>query len=155
VPHVCDACQQAKLHQLPFADSSRVSRFPLELVHTDVWGPAIKSAGGFSYYVSFLDDFSKFTWVYLLKHKSDVEHVFYQFQKQVELSLGTKILSVQSDWGGEYQKLHTYFTNMGITHRISCPHTPTKWGHRTQTPSPSRYSLSIASPSIRTFTFLG
>ena len=102
---------------------SRVSSVPLELVHTDVWGPAIKSSGGFSYYVSFLDDFSKFTWVYLLKHKSDVEHVFYQFQKRVELSLGTKIRSVQSDWGGEYQKLHKYFLETGVSHRISCPHT--------------------------------
>jgi histone deacetylase 1/2 len=123
VAHVCDACQQAKLHQLPYAASSRVSLSPLELVHTDVWGPAIKSADGFKYYVSFLDDFSKFSWVYLLKHKSDVENVFYQFQKQVELLLGTKIRSVQSDWGGEYQKLHTYFSQTGITHRISCPHT--------------------------------
>jgi hypothetical protein len=37
--------------------------------------------------------------------------------------LGVKILSVQSDWGGEYQKLHRYFQNTGITHRLSCPHT--------------------------------
>jgi histone deacetylase 1/2 len=122
VSHVCDACQQAKVHQLPYELSNRVSSVPLELVHTDVWGPAIKSSSGFSYYVSFLDDFSKFTWVYLLKHKSDVEHVFYQFQKPVELSLGTKIRSVQSDWGGEYQKLHKYFLETGISHRISCPH---------------------------------
>jgi histone deacetylase 1/2 len=81
VEHICDACQQAKAHQLPYELSYRVSTIPLELVHTDVWGPAVKSSGGFSYYVSFLDDFSKFSWVYLLKHKSDVEHVFYQFQK--------------------------------------------------------------------------
>jgi hypothetical protein len=39
--HVCDACQQAKIHQLPYEASSRIFRFPLELVHTDVWGPAI------------------------------------------------------------------------------------------------------------------
>ena len=109
VEHICDECQQAKVHQLPYQLSSRVSTVSLELVHTDVWGPAVKSSGGFSYYVSFLDDFSKFTWVYLLKHKSDVEHVFYQFQKRVERSLGFKILSVQSDWGGEYQNLHRYF----------------------------------------------
>jgi histone deacetylase 1/2 len=58
-----------------------------------------------------------------LKHKSDVERAFYEFQKRVELSLGTKIQSVQSDWGGEYQKLHQYFNSTGITHRLSCPHT--------------------------------
>jgi hypothetical protein len=71
-----------------------------------VWGPTIRYVGGFSYYVSFLDDISKFTWVYLLKNKYDVEHVFYQFQKQVEVSLGKKILSVESDWGGEFHKIH-------------------------------------------------
>jgi hypothetical protein len=81
VPHICDACQQAKVHQLPYAVSSCVSQVPLELGHTDVWRPAIKSAGGFKYYVSFLDDFSKFTWVYLLKHKSDVERVFLSISK--------------------------------------------------------------------------
>jgi hypothetical protein len=65
-----------------------------------------RTIGGFSYYVNLLDDFSKFTRVYLLKYKSDVEHVFYQFQKQVEVSLGKKILSVESDWGGEFHKIH-------------------------------------------------
>jgi hypothetical protein len=123
VENICDAFQQAKAHQLPYELSYRVSTVPLELVHMDVCGPAVKSSGGFSYYVSFLDDFSKFLWIYLLKHESDVEHVFYQFQKHVERSLGVKILSVQSDWGGEYQKLHRYFQNTGITHRLSCPHT--------------------------------
>jgi histone deacetylase 1/2 len=86
-------------------------------------GPRYQLVGGFSYYVSFLYDFSKLTWVYLLKHKSDVEHVFYEFQKQVERTLGTKIISVQSEWDGEYQKINQYFKNTGISHRISCPHT--------------------------------
>ena len=42
---VCDACQQAKSHQLPYNYSSRVSHTPLELIHTDVWGPALPSSG--------------------------------------------------------------------------------------------------------------
>jgi transposase InsO family protein len=42
----------------------------------------------------------------------------------VERLLDTKIKCVQSDWGGEYQKLHTqFFTSLGIAHRVSCPHT--------------------------------
>jgi hypothetical protein len=69
---VCSACQQAKSHQLPFNDSTRVSTEPLELVHSDVWGLAIKSVNGYQYYVSFLDDYSRFTWIYLIKHKSVV-----------------------------------------------------------------------------------
>ena len=73
---VCDACQCAKSHQLPYNNSSRVSSKPLELIYTDVWGPALASSGGFKFYVSFVDDFSRFTWIYLLKHKSDVGQVF-------------------------------------------------------------------------------
>jgi histone deacetylase 1/2 len=53
---------------------------PLELIHSDVWGLAIASSGGFKYYVSFVDDYLRFCWIYLLKHKSDVKQVFYAFR---------------------------------------------------------------------------
>ena len=59
----------------------------------------------------------------MLKHKSDVEQVFYNFQAHVERLLDYKIKAVQSDWGGEYHKLHRYFQRTGISHRVSCPHT--------------------------------
>jgi hypothetical protein len=81
---VCDACQKAKSHQLPFPKSSSVSKVSLELVFSDVWAPAPSSVGKFKYYVSFIDDFSKFTSIYLLKNKSDVFHKFHDFQQRVE-----------------------------------------------------------------------
>jgi hypothetical protein len=102
---VCDACQQAKSHQLPYPKSSSVSTSPLELIFFDVWGPI----GRNKYYVSFIDDFSKFTWIYLLKHKSEVFQKFQEFQNLVERLFDKKILVVQTDWGGEYQKLNTFF----------------------------------------------
>jgi hypothetical protein len=61
IESVCDAYQQAKSHQLSFSKSSSVSRVPLELIFIDVWGPACPSVGRFKYYVSFIDDYSKFT----------------------------------------------------------------------------------------------
>jgi histone deacetylase 1/2 len=73
--------------------------------------------------VSFVDAYSRFTWLYLIKHKSDVYDVFLQFQKHVERLLNRKIIHVQSDWGGEYEKLHPFFHGLGISHRVSCPHT--------------------------------
>jgi histone deacetylase 1/2 len=97
---VCDACQQGKSHQLPFSESSRVVKTPLELIFSDVWGPAQTSVSGHNYYVSFIDAYSRFTWLYLLKHKSDVFDVFLQFQAHVERLLKHKIIHVQSDWGG-------------------------------------------------------
>jgi hypothetical protein len=69
---LCDACQQAKSHQLPYPKSTSISSHPLELVFSDVWGPAPDSVGRYKYYVSFIDDFSKFTWIYLLKFESEV-----------------------------------------------------------------------------------
>jgi histone deacetylase 1/2 len=57
---ICDACQRAKSRQLPYTASHRVSTMPLELIHSDVWGPAIASSGGYTYYVSFVDDYSRF-----------------------------------------------------------------------------------------------
>jgi len=94
------ACQLGKAHQLPFYSSHHVSTAPLQLIHTDVWGPAIVSLNNSKYYVSFVDDFSRYVWVYFLKCKSDVESVFLQFQKHVETMLNTKIRSIQSDLGG-------------------------------------------------------
>ena len=78
-PYVCDACQLGKSHQLPYPTSTSVSTVPLEQVFSDVWGPAPISVGKHSYYVSFIDDFSKFTWIYLLKNRSDVYQVFLNF----------------------------------------------------------------------------
>jgi hypothetical protein len=96
---VCDAYQKAKSHQLPYTTSSRTSNFPLELVFSDVWGSASDSVEGKKYYVSFIDDFSKFTWIYLLKFKSEVFQKFHDFQNLVERLFSRKILTMQTDWG--------------------------------------------------------
>jgi histone deacetylase 1/2 len=103
---ICDACQQGKSHQLPYPKSTSVSNNPLDLVFSDVWGPAPTSVGRNNYYVSFIDDFSKFTWIYLLRHKSEVFQRFHDFQNLVECMFNWKIVAVQTDWGGEYQQLN-------------------------------------------------
>jgi histone deacetylase 1/2 len=88
---VCDACQQAKSHQLHSRFVSSTS-FPLELIHSDVCSPAVESVGRKHYYVSFVDDFSCFTWIYFLKYKSEVFQKFHEFQKMVERQLIEKFL---------------------------------------------------------------
>ena len=70
---MCDACQHVKCHQLSYNNYVCVTSCPIELVHTDVWGPTQVSSGGFKYYVSFLVDYSHYTWIYLMKNKDDVE----------------------------------------------------------------------------------
>jgi histone deacetylase 1/2 len=119
---ICDSCQMAKSHQLPYSSSHEISKSPLDLIYSDVWGPAPESVGRNKYYVSFIDDHSKYTWIYLLRHKSDVFRFFHDFKNLVEHKFDRKIISVQSDWGGEYEKLNSFFQCLGISHRVSCPH---------------------------------
>jgi hypothetical protein len=61
-----------------------VSGHPLELTYSNVWGPALESVGRYKYYISFTDDYSKFTWIYLLKFKSEVIQKFHEFQSLVD-----------------------------------------------------------------------
>jgi hypothetical protein len=53
---VCNACQLAKSHQLPYLSAHHCSTSPLKLIFSDVWGPAPISVGGYKYYISFIDD---------------------------------------------------------------------------------------------------
>ena len=69
----------------------------------------------------FIDACTKYTWIYLLRNKSETFQIFLNFKTQVELQHGHKIKNIQSDWGREFRALSTYFTTEGIHHRISCP----------------------------------
>ena len=106
---ICDSCQKAKSHQLPYPISTSISKNPLDLIFSDVWGAAPSSVGRYSYYVSFIDDYSKYTWIYLLKRKSDVLQAFQNFQSLVERKFNRKIVCMQTDWGGEYERLNSFF----------------------------------------------
>jgi hypothetical protein len=119
---VCDALQRAKSHQLPHSKSNSSSSHPLELIYSDVWGYAHKSVGGKKYYVSFIYDYSKFSWIYPLKFKSKVFSKFVESQILVEHLLDRKIITIQMHWGREYQKLHGFFSKIGITHLVLCPY---------------------------------
>jgi hypothetical protein len=82
---------------------------PVATYFSDVWGPAPDSIGRKKYYVSFIDDYSKYTWIYLVKYKSEVFQKFHEFQQLVERQFDKKIIAVQKDWGGEYEKLSSFF----------------------------------------------
>jgi hypothetical protein len=62
---VCDACEQAKSHHLSYLISTSTFKAPSVLIFSDVWGPTYDSIGRYKYYVTFIDNFSKFTWIYL------------------------------------------------------------------------------------------
>ena len=77
---VCEACKAGKMHADPFPSSSTRATRPLQLVHSDVHGPVkVSTHQGYRYWVSFIDDFSRFKAVYLLKRKSETFAAFKQF----------------------------------------------------------------------------
>ncbi|KAM1900185.1 hypothetical protein ACFX14_029161 [Malus domestica] len=126
----CQSCPLGKSHKLPFRLSNSKSSFPLQLVHSDVWTSPTVSINGFKYYVVFIDDFSRYSWLYPLKFKSDVFSTFVAFKKLVENMFNTTIKSFQTDGGGEYlsNNFKAFLTHHGIHHRLSCPHHPEQNG---------------------------
>ena len=59
----------------------------LEIIHTDVYGPmSIKARGGYRYFLTFTDDLSRYGYIYLMKHKSEIVEKFKEFQSKVEKS---------------------------------------------------------------------
>lgn len=86
--------------KLPFSHFTYVSLYPLEIIHFEVWGPATEpSIHGYKYYISFLDDMSRYTWFFSLTRKSDVFHVFVKFKPLVENLLNSNIKIFRSDTG--------------------------------------------------------
>ncbi|KAE8718491.1 Serine/threonine-protein phosphatase 5 [Hibiscus syriacus] len=122
--NVCSVCLQGKAHKLSFCNSLTEYKEIFQLVVSDVWGPApVVSTEGYAYYVSFIDVFSRHTWVYLIRKKSEVSQCFLNLVKIAKVQFGKKIKALQSDGGGEYQALKSWFFTNGVQHRISCPST--------------------------------
>lgn len=121
---VCDLCHMGKSHRLRLPNSHVRSSSPFELIYSDLWGPApISSNNGNCYFVHFVDDHSKFIWIYFLSAKSQVFDTFKKFKAMVETQFNCQIKQLQTDWGGEYRNVSTLLDHLGIIHRESCPHT--------------------------------
>jgi len=122
---LCEACIFGKNHEIPFVKDPWRAKFPLELVHIDVCGPMnISSVGCNKYFLTFIDDFSRKTWIYLLKSKDEVFHSFKIFKAFVERESDRLIKMVRSDGGGEYKsnKFKRHYEELGLQHKITCTH---------------------------------
>ena len=99
------------------------STAPLQLLYADLWGPShVVSSQGYTYYMSILDDFSRFTWIFPLSAESDALPVFVSFKIFIEKHLQRSIKIVQTDWGGEFRSFFSLLNNSGIHFRHPCPH---------------------------------
>ena len=98
-------CVYGKKNQVSFPSGAKKVNKILELVHSDVFGPVlVPSLGQSVYYVSFIDDFSRNTWIYFLRNKSEVFNRFKEFKALVENQTEKKIKALRTDNGGEFCK---------------------------------------------------
>ncbi|KAL0411482.1 UNVERIFIED_CONTAM: hypothetical protein Slati_3737900 [Sesamum latifolium] len=87
----------------PFVGQTAIANDLLDLVHTDVCGPlSIPARGGFSYFITFTDDHSRYGYVYLMRHKSEAFGRFKEYRLEVENQTNRKTKALRSDRGGEY-----------------------------------------------------
>ena len=94
---VCRGCALGKYNKLPFPASDNRSTGILDLIHIDISGRMSHvSLGGYEYYVIFIDDYSRRTWIYFLKTKREVFSLFKDFKALVEKQTGRKIPVLRS-----------------------------------------------------------
>uniref|UniRef100_A0A5B6ZV70 Integrase catalytic domain-containing protein n=1 Tax=Davidia involucrata TaxID=16924 RepID=A0A5B6ZV70_DAVIN len=129
----CETCELSKHRRVSFplrTDTPCLK--PFELVHSDVWGPS-RTTGlcGARYFVTFIDDHSRLTWVYVLEDRSQLFTVFQSFYAEISNQFNAKLLAFRTDNALEYTKVSSFkqfLESRGIIHQTSCIHTPQQNG---------------------------
>lgn len=128
----CVVCITQKQIRAPFPKSEDDrTQEPLEIVHTDVCGPMRKeSLSGSKYFVTFIDDRTRWCEVYFIKSQADVFKTFQTYKAAAENHTGKKIKTLQSDNGTEYCNgdFDKYLEGQGIQRRLTAPYTPEQNG---------------------------
>ena len=127
----CEGCALGKQTRLPFPSSSSKTANVLDLVHSDVCGPmSVASVGGSSYFITFIDDFSRYVWVHIIKRKSDALEKFKSFLALIENQTDRQLKRFRSDNGGEYfsGEFDVFCEQRGIFREPTNPYTPQQNG---------------------------
>jgi hypothetical protein len=128
---ICKGCALGKNIKKPFPSNNNRSKEILDLIHSDVCGlMLVKYLGGSSYYVIFIDDYSRKTWLYLLKTKDEVFSKFQEFKAEIENLTNKKINTLRTDNGGEYtsKEFVDVCKSEGIRRELIVPHNPQQNG---------------------------
>ncbi|GJV79466.1 retrovirus-related pol polyprotein from transposon TNT 1-94 [Tanacetum coccineum] len=125
----CETCVEAKLTRTSFKSVKRTTE-PLDMIHTDICDlKSLPTKGGNKYFITFIDDCTKYCYVYLLKSKDEAIDKFVLYKTEVENQLGKKIKVVRSDRGGEYVAPFAEFcAKHGIRHEFTAPYSPQQNG---------------------------
>ena len=124
----CDICHLSKQKKLSFSQSFNKANASFDLLHFDIWGPFRQnSIHNHKYFFTIVDDFSRFTWVTLLKSKGEVQNQIKNFITLLETQFNSKVKTIRSDNGPEFI-LPDFYASKGIIHQRSCVETPQQNG---------------------------
>ena len=99
----CQTCILAKSHHVSYPEYFNKSCIPFALIHFDVWEPTSYSDNfGFRWFVTFIDDCTRITWLYLMKHKHEVFSIFRSFHAMIKTQYSAILKILHSDNGEEY-----------------------------------------------------
>ena len=122
----CQVCVTAKQTRKPFHNVVRDSDL-LDLVHSDIceFG-GVLTKDHCRYFITFIDDCSRYCYVYLLKHKDEALDKFIMYKNEAETQIGKVLKRLRSDRGGEYTStlFNEFCANNGIVHEVTPPYTP-------------------------------
>ena len=123
----CEHCLHGKQNRVSFQYTGTRATEVLELIHSDVFGPTpTPSIGGSRYYVSLINDFSRYSWIYFIKSKLDVFEKFREFKVLVKNQLGKKIKVLCTDNGDEFclDKFEQFCVDNGIARQKTTSYMP-------------------------------
>ena len=127
----CEACPQGKQHRTKFSSSGRRADDLLGLVYSDICGKMNeKSLGGAEYFLTFIDDKSRYVWVYCLQHKNQVFEKFCEWKAMVEKATGKRLKAIHTDNGGEFisSEFEAHLCAEGVCHELTIPKNPEQNG---------------------------
>ena len=118
--HKCEIYVEAKLTRSLFPSVERNTE-PLELIHSDICDlKFVQTCGGNKYFITFIDDSTRYCYVYLLKSKDDAIEKFALYKQEVENQLNKKIKMIRSGHGGEYiEPFGNFYAQHGIIHEVT------------------------------------
>ncbi|KAL8103846.1 hypothetical protein AgCh_028150 [Apium graveolens] len=123
--HKCETCVEVKLTRSSFKRVEKNTKV-LDLIHSDICDLKFApTRGGNKYFITFIDDCTKYCYVYLLKSKDEAIDKFKIYKEEVETQQTEKIKTIRSDRGGEYvEPFGEFCSQHGIIHEVTAPYSP-------------------------------
>ena len=135
--HTYEICYKSKKQRLSFPVSITSSSKPFQLLHLDTWGPYKEpTLDGAHYVFTIVDDFSRATWTFLMKTKTQAFILFVHLHNLIQNQFNTTIKSIRTENGSEFTNkiFHDYLSEKGIIYQRNLQlYSSAKWTCREKT----------------------